>query len=146
MNQSHRLPNSVSGDRERIGKYTVEVNTTARARRQWIGQEIGRIPAPDLYLKMQYQEWKCIYCGDGITFDTCALDHVYPLFKGGSHYLYNVAFSCRFCNTSKGHKTLSRFCKNRRFDVDEIRQRMADINQKLHDEIFSDTEDLEMSE
>lgn len=132
--------NIIIGDRPRIGRYTNNVNQSARKRRTWIGQEIGSIPASDLYLKMEFQNWECIYCGEKITFEICELDHVYPMVKGGGHYLYNVAFACFDCNQSKKDKTLSRFCKKRGYDLDEIRQRMTDINQKLHYLIFPNDE------
>lgn len=138
MIDQHTIPQDVACDRKKITAYVLDVNNNARRQRRWTFQEIGRIPAYDLIQKMEHQDWKCIYCDQKITFDTCELDHVYPLSKGGGHYLYNVAFTCRQCNNGKRDKSLTSFCKKRGLDIEEIRQRMADINQKLHDLIFRD--------
>lgn len=141
MIDRHTIPNDVACDRNKIKNYAMSVNNSARRHRYWTFQEIGRIPAYDLLMKMEHQNHACIYCNQTITFDTCELDHVYPLARGGGHYLYNVAFACRICNNGKRAKTLTSFCKKRGFDVDDVRQRMADINQKLHDMLFLDDYD-----
>ena len=143
MIDRHTIPSSIVCDRNKIKSYTYTVNNRARSNRFWTFQEIGRIPAYDLLLKMEHQGWKCIYCEQKLTFSTCHLDHVYPMAKGGAHYLYNVAFACKVCNCDKNDKTLSRFCKKRGYDLDAIRQRMSDINQKLHDVIFRDYDSLD---
>lgn len=124
----------------RIRAFVNNANKNAHNRRQWLLQEIGSIPAYDLYQKMELQNWECVYCGDKITFDSCCLDHVDPLVNGGAHYLYNVFYACTTCNTGKGSRTLKQFCKKRDFDIDEIRQRMAEINQQLHNLFFSDND------
>lgn len=47
--------------------------------------------------------WLCVYCGEPAK----ALDHVIPLFRGGSDTAKNLVAACRSCNSSKGHKLLS---------------------------------------
>lgn len=113
-----------------------QININSKRRRYYTDQQIGRIPAQDLYLKMELQEWRCIYCREKISFNTCELDHVHPMSKGGAHYLYNVFFACRGCNSQKHAITIKRFCDKMHLDYEEIRQRMAEIDQKLHDIFF----------
>jgi len=59
----------------------------------------------DLQQKYQTQEGKCIYCSDplGTTFE---LDHIQPIAHGGLHEPTNCTLTCRWCNRSKGHKTV----------------------------------------
>ena len=45
----------------------------------------------------------CAYCGNKSEH----LDHVLPLFLGGSHSIGNLVGACRHCNLSKGKKLLS---------------------------------------
>ena len=48
----------------------------------------------------------CGYCGVRLTLDvgrtnTCTVDHIIPLSKGGSGKAYNKTLACRGCNSSK---------------------------------------------
>lgn len=97
---------------------------------------IGKIPAEDVYLKIQLQNYECMYCKDKISFHTCHIDHVYPIVKGGEHYLYNIALTCPTCNLIKRASTLRRFCQKMNFDYQSILQEIADINHRLHDLVF----------
>ena len=44
----------------------------------------------------------CVYCGD----EGKTLDHVIPLFRGGSDTEDNLVVACKSCNSSKGTKLL----------------------------------------
>lgn len=44
----------------------------------------------------------CVYCGGPFEH----IDHVIPLARGGYHQLSNLRPSCKFCNLSKGAKSL----------------------------------------
>lgn len=119
-----------------VAKLVNVINTNSKRRRFYTDQQIGKIPAQDLQLKMELQEWRCIYCRDKISFSNCELDHVHPMCKGGAHFLYNVFFTCRSCNSHKRARTVKRFCDKMHFNYEEIRQHMAEIDQKLHDIFF----------
>jgi 5-methylcytosine-specific restriction endonuclease McrA len=49
---------------------------------------------------------RCAYCAERLDPQTWHLDHVTPLNRGGAHTLDNVVAACRFCNLSKGPRTL----------------------------------------
>lgn len=43
----------------------------------------------------------CLKCG---SFERPTIDHILPLTKGGSHYIYNLQPLCNSCNCSKSNK------------------------------------------
>ena len=45
---------------------------------------------------------RCVYCDEA---KPLARDHVIPLARGGSNFIYNIVPACRSCNCSKGAKT-----------------------------------------
>jgi hypothetical protein len=47
---------------------------------------------------------QCIYCRDT---DNLVVDHIEPLFKGGTDDLRNLGFACRSCNGGKAGKSLA---------------------------------------
>lgn len=111
-----------------LGERVSQANHSAfgRARR------FGRIPPEDILLRMELQEWECFYCADKITLFTCELDHVVPLAGGGEHYLYNIVLACRTCNNTKRARSLKRFCEIMRLNLNETRQRWAELNARQH--------------
>jgi 5-methylcytosine-specific restriction endonuclease McrA len=125
-------------------RQVVHTRTTTLNRGALARYAIGKIPAEDLYLKIGLQEYKCMYCKWTISFHTCEIDHIYPVSKGGEHYLYNIALTCSTCNQSKKARTLRRFCKKMGFDWEFIMQEIAEINHKLHIAVFG--ADLDESE
>ena len=52
--------------------------------------------------------WVCTYCDcdTSLPENGYAIDHVYPLAKGGSNDIDNLTMACRSCNSSKGDKIL----------------------------------------
>ena len=49
------------------------------------------------------QKWRCAHCNQLLDF-TYEIDHIVPLFKGGSNSQSNLQALCRICH---GRKTLS---------------------------------------
>jgi hypothetical protein len=47
----------------------------------------------------------CAYCRAELTADTLAVDHVFPLSRGGSDREENLVLSCRPCNSKKNAGT-----------------------------------------
>lgn len=130
-----RLPSGLSrgivGERQTILSRTSKANQLAKLR-----DAAGNIPADDLYLKMQLQDYKCMYCKKKISFNICHIDHIHPIIEGGEHYLYNIALTCSDCNISKNRSSLRTFCRRKKLDYQKIMQEIADINHKLHDLVF----------
>lgn len=44
----------------------------------------------------------CSYCGEAMTFQTCTIDHIKPLAKGGTWAKANLTLSHMSCNQLKG--------------------------------------------
>jgi 5-methylcytosine-specific restriction endonuclease McrA len=107
-----------------------------RAQQSLVRYDIGNVPAEDLLLKLELQSYRCPYCGAPITFNICHLDHVFPVSKGGEHYLYNIALVCSTCNLLKRGRTLRRFCRKYGYDYESILQKLAEINYRLHILVF----------
>lgn len=77
---------------------------------------IGKLPIEKLDKILKFQENKCFFC-DSDLFKYKAIEHLTPVTKGGDNSVYNLAYSCKSCNSKKGQKTLEEFAiKNRRFD------------------------------
>ena len=102
-------------------------NATARARGAY-----GQIPPKDIRLRLDLQEGKCFHCDDPITLYSAEIDHVFPIVRGGEHYMYNIVLACHHCNHAKHAKKLKQFCKSRGLDVDQMRQKWAELNAKQH--------------
>lgn len=63
------------------------------------------ITLQDLQQKYQSQEGKCYYCSKPLD-TTFELDHMHPIVHNGLHEPNNCALACRWCNRSKGGKTM----------------------------------------
>ena len=61
--------------------------------------QIGLITARDIQRILQQP---CLYCG----LQASHVDHIFPLSRGGSHTIGNLAPSCSQCNLSKSTKTI----------------------------------------
>lgn len=55
-------------------------------------QEVGEL--------LRKYGYSCLYCGEKAT----TLDHIVPLHRGGTNFLWNLAPACRSCNAHKGAK------------------------------------------
>jgi 5-methylcytosine-specific restriction endonuclease McrA len=69
--------------------------------------------------------WKnqCVYCGKENP-DT--VDHIVPLFKGGSNRRENLVPACRSCNCSKRIRSIEEFCPDRCEEIKWLAQAVAD--------------------
>lgn len=61
-------------------------------------------------LQSQYliQGGCCYYCKTKIKYEEITRDHFFPKSKGYTLFK-NKVFACRFCNSSKGHKSIEEF-------------------------------------
>lgn len=65
---------------------------------------VGEISSELLREMLDYQRGICAYCGGNMG-ETPTLEHIHPVFLGGTNDAANLCFVCEFCNYSKGHKT-----------------------------------------
>jgi 5-methylcytosine-specific restriction endonuclease McrA len=69
----------------------------------------GRLNSPSLRNVLVRDNFKCQYCGRGISLRTATRDHVHPLSKGGPNTLDNIVASCKPCNNLKDSMSLREF-------------------------------------
>lgn len=62
----------------------------------------------------KYGTLTCIYCLKLIKFGQDTLEHKQPLSRGGTNLYENLAIACKYCNTSKGNKTVEEYLLNLR--------------------------------
>lgn len=80
------------------------------------------------YRAVQRQNTQCAYCGTGITFNTCEMDHIIPRKGlGSNNRRENLVAACRRCNASKNNRIFSSWAQSRAIpevSVDGVVQRM----------------------
>lgn len=83
-------------------KQNPEKNRAKRARRRAleIGSSFSKITKKEI---SNLYNQACVYCGSRARIE---IDHVVPLSRGGSHSIGNLVAACRYCNRSKGDKTI----------------------------------------
>lgn len=60
------------------------------------------------------QEYKCFYCKQHFTFENdLEIDHLIPVFRGGTCSIGNAVISCRQCNRAKSHRLPIEFRLNK---------------------------------
>jgi len=59
--------------------------------------------------KLEEYNYRCAYCGQGLSSNTITIDHVIPLSRGGSNYIDNLVPACRLCNSKKHNKTAEEY-------------------------------------
>lgn len=64
----------------------------------------GSHTAADTRAQYERQGGRCYWCGSKVAWRRKHVDHVTPLFLGGSNGPENLVISCPFCNDSKGAK------------------------------------------
>lgn len=74
---------------------------TRRASRRGNG---GTYTPDDINELYRLQRGKCGYCRTKLKGANQHIDHIIPLFRGGSNGRSNLQLLCRSCNTSKGAK------------------------------------------
>lgn len=58
----------------------------------------------------------CFYCKTKIKFEDITRDHFYPKSKGNTLFR-NKVFACRFCNSSKGDKSIEELKESILFQI-----------------------------
>lgn len=84
----------------RITRHGIPMTMTAEEFRVWMWQQWPKCSLEDQELR---ENKHCRYCKDLITWETCAIDHVIPLSRGGGTGLDNLDSDiCKPCNALKG--------------------------------------------
>ena len=70
----------------------------------------GRFTSEEFQLLCERFAWRCGYCGCPVVDranekNTVTPDHVIPLSKGGSNFIWNLIPACWDCNNQKGDRT-----------------------------------------
>ena len=68
--------------------------------------------AQDKRLLFDYQQGKCVYCGNGLGYDELEIEHMVPKSRGGQDNIRNYQLACSVCNQAKGTMTDIEFRMN----------------------------------
>ena len=82
-----------------------------RARKKGADGSFTKEDIADMHIK---QKRKCAICKCSIK-DSYHIDHIIPLFRGGSNYRKNLQLTCQTCNLKKGHKDPIDFMREKGF-------------------------------
>jgi 5-methylcytosine-specific restriction endonuclease McrA len=63
--------------------------------RRWFFRNVKHIP--------------CCYCGRFLTKESATVEHIIPLFKGGSYAASNLTIACSKCNGTRGDNSFSKW-------------------------------------
>ncbi len=78
-------------------------NATRRTRKTQAG---GFYTVDEWYNLCKFYNFQCLKCKRQFPFEKLSLDHIRPVSKGGSSYIWNTQPLCRNCNSSKGNKEI----------------------------------------
>lgn len=54
---------------------------------------------------------KCAYCGCVLDYEEMTIDHILPIYRGGTNYPVNLNPCCKSCNRYKSSNTVEEFRK-----------------------------------
>lgn len=80
-----------------------KIRTYSRARKSKVRAAEGTWNAADIKTMMNRQLGVCVYCQADIA-DSYHVDHVMPIYLGGSNWPRNLQLLCPTCNRRKGRK------------------------------------------
>lgn len=88
-----------------------EIGVDKQHRRRARKRNAPRIEKIDRIAIIERDNWTCYLCEQVCTSQNVTLDHVIPLFRGGTHTADNLRVACSSCNSRKGTKHLKDFLK-----------------------------------
>ncbi len=89
--------------RKYVNENREHINTLARKRRALNRGAPGSHTKHDIQEIGERQKWKCAACAKGIA-HAYHVDHIMPLYLGGSNDKTNLQLLCKSCNSKKGKK------------------------------------------
>ena len=66
----------------------------------------GIYTTDEWYNLCEFYGFHCLMCHQEFSFNQLTIDHIKPISKGGSSYIWNLQPLCLFCNSSKGNKEI----------------------------------------
>lgn len=54
---------------------------------------------------------RCAYCGCDLDYEEMTIDHILPIYRGGTNYPANLNPCCKSCNRYKSSNTIEEFRK-----------------------------------
>lgn len=101
----HKIKHYRHRNYKRYG-YTEKMRANHHQRRARKRNAPGSFTPEDIQRQYANQHGKCYWCAKKLR-GKFEIDHVVPLFRGGSNYPDNLVCSCVHCNRSKGAKLLN---------------------------------------
>lgn len=84
------------------GFYIWDTEGTERPRQKAVTKRRIHSKKERLYIYHKYHE-RCALCGKAITYEELTLDHINPLYRGGTDTLDNIQAACFACNQFKAN-------------------------------------------
>lgn len=66
----------------------------------------GTYTSTEWYNLCEFYNFHCLRCNKKLLFEKLTLDHVKPISKGGTSFIWNTQPLCNRCNNSKGNKEI----------------------------------------
>lgn len=107
-NNPEKVKQAIEAHRLAFPEKYIEYRANRRARKR--NAPGNGIPASAILEIAARQKGKCVYCGSK---SLLTLDHIQPLFLGGSHDVSNAQMVCKSCNSSKGAKDPIEFANSK---------------------------------
>jgi 5-methylcytosine-specific restriction endonuclease McrA len=116
---------------QRLHQQITQANV--RARRY---EAPGKITKGEWAEILSQSEGKCCHCKAFVGVESLTLEHVFPLSKGGSNYLDNIAAACLGCNTSKSDNAMPRKDRKKRVRVGQSLADGRRVEIEIEDAIY----------
>lgn len=84
-------------------RLSVRYAETRRTRKTKAG---GSYTESQWYKLCECYDFRCLRCNKQFSFKELTLDHVKPVSKGGSSFIWNIQPLCSRCNSKKGRKEI----------------------------------------
>lgn len=91
-----------------------------------------RFSSEGTYTPKQWQECleffgnKCAYTGEILNSENINIEHIKPLSKGGTNYIWNICPSIYYANLSKGNNDFEEWYKDQKYYSEERLQKIYD--------------------
>jgi 5-methylcytosine-specific restriction endonuclease McrA len=101
-------------------KYGRELDRAKKYRRKALDFLNGGSYNPEQWEEcISYFDNRCAYSGEILTIENISLDHIIPLSKNGTSYIWNICPSVSYANFSKGDKELELWYRQQTYFSEE---------------------------